>query len=147
MRNKVFFHNVGFLRGRRAAVWAALICLVLAAASCRTIQTVEVPVPIHDTTYLTKTERDSVFVEHSTTYYVKGDTVYNTKTVTKYVERLKTDTVRLYVEKPIEIVKTETKTVEKPLNWLQKTLIGCGILFLFSIIIAIVIFVLGLKRR
>lgn len=147
MRNKVFFHNVGFLRGRRAAVWAALICLVLAAASCRTIQTVEVPVPVHDTTYLTKTERDSVFVEHSTTYYVKGDTVYNTKTVTKYVERLKTDTVRLYVEKPIEIVKTETKTVEKPLNWLQKTLIGCGILFLFSIIIAIVIFVLGLKRR
>lgn len=147
MRNKVFFHNVGFLRGRRAAVWAALICLVLAAASCRTIQTVEVPVPIHDTTYLTKTERDSVFVEHSTTYYVKGDTVYNTKTVTKYVERLKTDTVRLYVEKPIEIVKTETKTVERPLNWIQKTLIGCGILFLFSIIIAIVIFVLGLKRR
>lgn len=128
-------------------MWAALICLVLAAASCRTIQTVEVPVPVHDTTYLTKTERDSVFVEHSTTYYVKGDTVYNTKTVTKYVERLKTDTVRLYVEKPIEIVKTETKTVEKPLNWLQKTLIGCGILFLFSIIIAIVIFVLGLKRR
>lgn len=128
-------------------MWAALICLVLAAASCRTIQTVEVPVPIHDTTYLTKTERDSVFVEHSTTYYVKGDTVYNTKTVTKYVERLKTDTVRLYVEKPIEIVKTETKTVERPLNWIQKTLIGCGILFLFSIIIAIVIFVLGLKRR
>lgn len=147
MRNKVFFHNVGFLRGRRAAVWAALTCLVLAAASCRTIQTVEVPVPVHDTTYLTKTERDSVFVEHSTTYYVKGDTVYNTKTVTKYVERLKTDTLRVYVEKPIEIVKTETKTVEKPLNWLQKTLIGCGILFLFSIIIAIVIFVLGLKRR
>lgn len=147
MQNKVSFHNVGFLRGRRAAVWAALTCLALAAASCRTVQTVEVPVPIHDTTYLTKTVKDSVFVEHSTTYYVKGDTVYLTKTVTKFVERLKTDTVSVYVEKPIEIVKTQTKTVEKPLNWLHKTLIGCGIVFIASLVAAIVIFILGLKKR
>lgn len=144
-----FFHSDLVLIGRKSVVTAALICLVVTAVSCRGYTEIvkEVPVPVHDTTYLTKTERDSVFVEHSTTYYVKGDTVYNTKTVTKYVERLKTDTLRVYVEKPIEIVKTETKTVEKSLNWLQKTLIGCGILFLFSIIIAIVIFVLGLKRR
>ena len=128
-------------------MWAALICLVLSAASCRTIQTVEVPVPIHDTTYLTKTVKDSVFVEHSTTYYVKGDTVYLTKTVTKFVERLKTDTMSVYVEKPIEIVKTVTETVEKPLNWLQKTLIGCGIVFVASFVAAIVIFILGLKKR
>ena len=147
MRNKVSFHNVGFLRGRRAAAWAALTCLALAAASCRTVQTVEVPVPIHDTTYLTKTVKDSVFVEHSTTYYVKGDTVYLTKTVTKFVERLKTDTVSVYVEKPIEIVKTQTKTVEKPLNWLHKTLIGCGMVFIASLVAAIVIFILGLKKR
>lgn len=147
MQNKDSFHNVGFLSGIRAAVGAALICLVFAAASCRTIKTVEVPVPIHDTTYLTKTVKDSVFVEHSTTYHVKGDTVYLTKTVTKFVERLKTDTLRLYVEKPIEIVKTETKTVEKPLNWLHKTLIGCGILFIASLVSVIVIFILGLKKR
>ena len=147
MQNKVSFHKVGFLSGIRAAVVTALICLAFAAASCRTIKTVEVPVPIHDTTYLTKTVKDSVFVEHSTTYYVKGDTVYLTKTVTKFVERLKTDTLRLYVEKPIEIVKTETKTVEKPLNWLHKTLIGCGVLFLASLFAGIVIFILGLKRR
>ena len=147
MRNKDSFHNVGFLSGLRAAVWAALICLVFAAASCRTIKTVEVPVPIHDTAYLTKTVKDSVFVEHSTTYYVKGDTVYLTKTVTKFVERLKTDTLMLYMEKPIEIVKTETKTVEKPLNWLHKTLIGCGILFIASLVAVIVIFILGLKKR
>lgn len=142
-----FLSYICFKCGRRTAVWAALICLALAAASCRTIQTVEVPVPVHDTTYLTKTVRDSVFVEHSTTYYDKGDTVYLTKTVTKFVERLKTDTLRLYIEKPIEIVKTETKTVEKPLNWLQKTLIGCGILFLVSLLMGIVISILGLKRR
>ena len=92
-----FLQYICFKCGRRAAVLAALTCLALAAASCRTVQTVEVPVPIHDTTYLTKTVKDSVFVEHSTTYYVKGDTVYLTKTVTKFVERLKTDTVSVYV--------------------------------------------------
>ena len=145
MRNKVFFHS--FFSGRRAAVLAALICLVLAAASCRTIQTVEVPVPIHDTTYVTKTERDSVFVERSTTYYVNGDTVYLTKTVTKFTERLKTDTLRLYVEKPVEIVKTDIKTVEKPLNWLQKTLIGCGVLFLLSFVAGVAITIFGLIKK
>jgi hypothetical protein len=78
---------------------------------------------------------------------VKGDTVFIRKTTTKYVDRVKTDTLRLYVEKPVEIVKTETKTVEKPLNWLHKTLIGCGVLFLASLFAGIVIFILGLKRR
>jgi len=147
MRNKVSFHNVGFLRGTRAAVWAALTCLVLAAASCRTIQTVEVPVPVHDTTYITKTERDSVFVEHTTHEYVKGDTVFMKITTTKYVDRVKTDTVRLYVEKPIEIVKTETKTVEKPLNFIEKTLIAFGVLFILSLISVVVISIIGLKKK
>ena len=147
MQNRVSFHNVGFLRGTRAAVWAALICLVFAAASCRTIKTVEVPVPIHDTTYVKSVVKDSVFVEHTTHEYVKGDTVFIRETTTKYADRVKTDTLRLYVEKPIEIVKTEIKTVEKPLNWLHKTLIGCGVLFLASLFAAIVIFILGLKKR
>ena len=136
-----------FVGGRRAVVWAALTCLVLAAASCRTIRTVEVQVPIHDTTYVKTTLKDSVFVELTKHEYVKGDTVFVKTTTTKYVDRLKTDTLRLYVEKPVEIVKTETKTVEKPLNWLQKTLIGGGVCFLISIIIAIALFILGLKKK
>ena len=147
MRNNVSFHNVDFLRGIRAAVWAALICLALAAASCRTIQTVEVPVPIHDTTYITKTERDSVFVEHTTHEYVKGDTVFMKITTTKYVDRVKTDTVKVYVEKPIEIIKTDTKTVEKPLNWLQKIFMVCGGLFMLSVLFEIAVFVIGLKKK
>jgi hypothetical protein len=108
---------------------------------------VEVPVPIHDTTYITKTERDSVFVEHTTHEYVKGDTVFMKITTTKYVDRVKTDTVRLYVEKPIEIVKTETKTVEKPLNFIEKTLIAFGVLFILSLISVVVISIIGLKKK
>lgn len=133
--------------GKRAAVWAALTCLVIAAASCRTIKTVEVEVPIHDTTYVKSVVKDSVFVEHTTHEYIKGDTVFVKKTLTKYIDRVKTDTVRLYVEKPIEIIKTETKTVEKPLNWIQKTLIGCGVLFLLSFVVGVTITIFGLKKK
>ena len=136
-----------FVGGRRAVVWAALTCLVLAAASCRTIRTVEVPVPIHDTTYVKTTLKDSVFVELTKHEYVKGDTVFVKTTTTKYVDRLKTDTVRVYIEKPVEVVKTETKMVEKPMNWLQRTLVWCGVAFLLSLVLAIAIFILGLKKR
>lgn len=146
--NTVGYYSYKISRsGRRAAVWAALICLVLSAASCRTIKTVEVPVPIHDTTYVKSVVKDSVFVEHTTHEYIKGDTVFVKKTLTKYIDRVKTDTVRIYVEKPIGIVKTEIKTVEKPLNWIQKTLVGCGVLFLLSFVVGVTITIFGLKKK
>lgn len=129
------FHNLWvFWCETRTVVVASLICIVMAAASCRSVRTVTVEVPVHDTTYVTKTERDSVFVENTVTEFVKGDTVYKTKTVVKYVERLKTDTLKVYVERPVEIVKTEEKVVEKPLNWLQRTLVGLGIMSLCGIL-------------
>ena len=128
-----------------------LIYILLGAillSSCKQLEKiVEKPVYIHDTLTQQTFIHDSIYKHDSTFVLVKGDTVYQTKTVTKFVERLKTDTLRLYVEKPVEIVKTETKTVEKPLNWLHKTLIGCGVLFLASLFAGIVIFILGLKRR
>lgn len=133
--------------GRRAAVWAALICLVLSAASCRTLQTVEVPVPIHDTTYVTKNVHDSVFVENLIKEYIKGDTVFLEKTKTKYVEKLRVDTVIAYKEMPVEVEKETTKFVEKELNWLQKTLIGMGVCFVLSVLISIGIFIVGLKKK
>lgn len=135
MANRISSHN-GVLFGRRTVVAAALTCLVAAAVSCRSVKTVtvEVPVPIHDTTYVTKTEHDSVFVENTVTEYVKGDTVFLTKTVTKYVEKVKTDTVREFVEKPIEIVRTEEKIVEKQLNVVQRALMALGVLMMIGIV-------------
>lgn len=133
--------------GRRAAVWAALICLVLSAASCRTLQTVEVPVPIHDTTYVTKNVHDSVFVENTVKEFVKGDTVFLEKTKTKYVEKLRVDTVISYKEVPVEVEKETTKFVEKELNWIQKTLMGMGVCFILSVLISIGIFIVGLKKK
>ena len=101
MKNNGFFHNIWFFVGHRTVVAAALICLVVAAVSCRSAKTVtvEVPVTVHDTMYVSQQIHDSVYVEN--TEYVKGDTVYRYKT--KYVEKVRTDTVVSYVEKPVEM--------------------------------------------
>ena len=111
---------------------AALICLAFAAASCCTTKTVtvEVPFPVHDTTYVSQQIHDSVYVEN--TEYIKGDTVYKTKW--KYVEKTKTDTIYRYIEKPVETIKEVVKTeyVEKELRWWQKSLMFFGGLLIFG---------------
>lgn len=146
MKNNGFFHNIWFFVGRRTVVAAALICLVVAAVSCRSVKTVtvEVPVMVHDTTYISQHIHDSVYVEN--TEYVKGDTVYRYKT--KYVEKVRTDTVVSYVEKPVEIVK-EVKTteyVERQLRWWQITLMGLGALLLFGIFVFLESLIIKTKK-
>lgn len=125
---------------------AALICLVVAAVSCRSVKTVtvEVPVTVHDTTYISQHIHDSVYVEN--TEYVKGDTVYRYKT--KYVEKIKTDTLYKYIEKPVEIVK-EVKTteyVERQLRWWQRAFMGIGASVVLFTLMAIIYLAIKTKK-
>lgn len=117
---------------RKVAVAVALICLIATATSCRSVNEIVKEVPVHDTTYITKTERDSVYFENIVKEYVKGDTVYSENTVTKYVERTKTDTLYNYIEKPVEVEKIVE--VEKKLTWFQKTLMWMGVGFVLVVI-------------
>ena len=140
-----FIHNYGFLVGLRTVIAAALICLAAMAVSCRTIQTVEVPVPVHDTTYITHNVHDSVWVENTTKEYVKGDTVYCYKTRVQYVERLRVDTLLTYKEKPVEVKVITTKYVEKQLAWWQKTLKYAGVFFLIGAVFFFVLLIIKSK--
>lgn len=99
---------------------------------CRSVKTitVEVPVPVHDTMYKVRELHDSTYVDRWHTVYQKGDTVYDTKTVTKTVTITKTDTAYKVVERPITVTQTETVEVEKPLRWWQKALMCAGVIFL-----------------
>lgn len=141
-----FIHDIVFLVRQRVVAVAALICVAIATSSCRTIEkvTVEVPVYVHDTAYVSQHIHDSVYVEN--TEYIKGDTVYKTKW--KYVEKVKTDTVYKYVEKPIETVTEVVKTeyVEKELKWWQKSLMFFGGLMVFGIFVYIAMFFLSIKK-
>ena len=118
-------------KGLRYTVYGLLL---LALVGCKALkQTVEVPVEVHDTTYITKEVHDSTFIDRWHTEYQKGDTIYITDEVTKIVTKIVRDTAYKYVEKPVAISKTETVEVKKPLTWLQKTLMGMGVVGLMGL--------------
>ena len=110
----------------------ALICLTVSATSCRSVNEIVKEVPVHDTTYITKTQRDSTYIDRWHTEYVKGDTVWKKDSVLVVRWRDRNDTVRLYVEKPVEVEKIVK--VEKKLNFFQKTLMWCGVGFILVLI-------------
>ena len=116
---------------------AVALCLLL--TGCKAVkQTVEVPVYVHDTTYVAKEVHDSTFIDRWHTEYQKGDTIFITNEVTKIVTKLKTDTAYKYIEKPVVVSKTETVEVKKPLSWWQKTFVWIGVLCLIGIVLWLV---------
>ena len=91
---------------------AMLVLLAMAVTSCRSVRYVPVETVKHDSVYVGKVVRDSVFVKDSV-LVVKGDTVteyrwkyvfkYKNRTDTAYVSR--TDTIR--VPYPVEAKLTK----------------------------------------
>lgn len=118
-------------KGLRFTVYGLLL---LTMVGCKALkQTVEVPVYVHDTAYLAKEVHDSTYIDRWHTEYQKGDTIYITDEVTKIVTKIVRDTAYKYEEKPVTISKTETVEVKKPLTWLQKTLMGIGVVGLMGL--------------
>lgn len=109
-----------------------MICLTVSATSCRSVNEIIKEVPVHDTTYITKTQRDSTYIDRWHTEYIKGDTVLKKDSVLVVRWRDRNDTVRLYVEKPVEVEKIVK--VEKKLNFFQKTLMWFGVGFILVLI-------------
>ena len=82
----------------------------------------------HDSIYFTKIERDSIYMHDSTYVHDKGDTVLIEKWHTRYVDKIRVDTVvRIKIDsipKPYPVIKE----VEKKLTNMQKGLMGLGLL-------------------
>ena len=115
-------------------------CLLLLATSCHQLkQVVEVPVYVHDTTFVAKEVHDSTYIDKWHTVYVNGDTVRLRDSIVVYRYRVKTDTSYISVEQPVTTTVTETVEVKKPLSWWQKALIALGSLTLVVAVGAIVI--------
>ena len=113
-----------------------IIVLCLGFIGCRGVKTitVEVPVPVHDTTAVVKEVHDSTYVDRWHTVYQKGDTVFDTKTITITKTLTRTDTAYKVVEKPVIVSKTETVEVERPLRWWQKMFMYMGLVGLIGLI-------------
>lgn len=118
-------------------VWfVLLVCVVM--VGCRTL-----PEPVavrveRDSIYLSRVERDSVFVRDSVLIREKGDTVYRDRWRVEYRERVLRDTV--YIERNDTI--TNVVEVERALSWWESvkmetggvTLVGFALLAVWGVI-------------
>lgn len=127
---KDFCHSLHcFESGIKGGVGAFFVIFFsLTLTSCRSARDVYIdrPVCIHDTMYVANVQKDSVYIHDSVNVYKNGDTVYMSKWRTRYVERLKTDTLTRYIEVPVETTVEVKKVVESPLKWYQKMQMWLG---------------------
>lgn len=108
--------------------------LLLLFASCTTTEYVTVERVRTDTTYITKHQRDSIWLHDSIQVTEKGDTVRIEKWHTKYVEKQVHDTLYKSKSDSIPVPYPVIKVVEKPLSKTQKGLMFIGLLTLMAVI-------------
>lgn len=95
------------------------------AVSCRTTEYVPVPYEVKSTEYVNREVRDSIYMHDSIYLAVKGDTVLLEKWHTRYVGKVRVDTLIKCdsVPVPYEVVKEK---IRNELNWWQKVVQGAG---------------------
>lgn len=116
-----------------------LIVSVILLTSCTATKVVEVEKVRIDTTYITKWQRDSVWLHDSITVTDKGDTIRIERWHTKYVEKQVHDTTYVATHDTIpQPYPVETiKMVEKELNWWQRLRLWIGNIGLLAILGAV----------
>ena len=112
---------------KRLVLFAVLLAVLTGCKTIEYVPVVEHEVH-HDSIYLTKVQRDSIWLHDSVSVVEKGDTVRIEKWHTRYVERLRVDTLYKYKTDSIPVPYEVIKEVEKPLTKTQKGLIWFGLL-------------------
>lgn len=112
---------------KKIILFAAALAVLTGCKTIEYVPVVEHEVH-HDSIYFTKIERDSIYMHDSTYVHDKGDTVLIEKWHTRYVDKIRVDTVvRIKIDsipKPYTVIKE----VEKKLTNMQKGLMGLGLL-------------------
>ena len=117
-------------------VWMVVLFVLVLLSSCKQVEYVTVDKVLTDTTYITKWQRDSIWLHDSIHVKEKGDTVLVEKWHTQWRDRLRVDTIYQATHDtipqpyPIETVKL----VEKDLNWWQRLRLWIGNIGLLGIL-------------
>jgi hypothetical protein len=127
-------------------------CLVILVAvllvGCKTKERVVTVEKVRtDTTYITKHQRDSVWLHDSIHVTEKGDTIRIEKWHTKYVEKATHDTLYQATHDTIPQPYPVEKLVERELTWWQQTRMHLGEALLALAGIAVVVFVIRRKLK
>lgn len=124
------------------------ICLL---TSCKTTKYVYVPEVHTDTLFITKQQRDSIWLHDSVFVkeYTKGDTVFmlHDKWHTKYIESIKHDSIYIATHDTIPKPYPVEVKVKKPLSWWQKTRMRLGELLLGIVGVLCAIGIIKLKTK
>lgn len=116
---------------KRLVLFAVLLAVL---TGCKTVEYVPVTVVEHhtDSIYFTKVQRDSIWMHDSIRVTEKGDTVKIEKWHTRYVDKIRIDTLYVYkidsIPKPYPVIKE----VEKPLTKTQKSFMALGFITLLG---------------
>ena len=126
------------------------LCLVILVAlllvGCKTKEKVVTVEKVrNDTTYITKHQRDSVWLHDSIHVTEKGDTIRIEKWHTKYIEKATHDTLYQATHDTIPQPYPVEKLVERELTWWQQTRMHLGESLLALAGIAVVVFVIRRK--
>ena len=118
-------------------IWLAFLIAISLLASCKQVEYVTVEKVRTDTTYITKLQKDSVWMHDSIHVKDKGDTVTIERWHTKYVEKQVHDTTYVATHDTIpQPYPVETiKMVEKELSWWQKLRLLIGNVGLLAILV------------
>ena len=117
-------------------IWLAFLIAISLLASCRQVEYATVEKVRIDTTYITKWQRDSIWLHDSIHVKEKGDTVMIERWHTQWRDRLRVDTIYQATHDtipqpyPIETIKM----VEKELNWWQRLRLWIGNIGLLAIL-------------
>lgn len=128
---------------------AMLAVMLVMLTGCRSVK--YVPVTEYRDRYVSKTDSflkvDSVYLHDSVSVFVRGDTIFTTKTRykdrLKYIYNTKTDTVAVHDSIPYP-VKVE---VEKKQSAIDKLLTGLGKIAGMLLVVFVVLIVYNLVRK
>ena len=117
-------------------VWMVILFVLALLASCRQVEYVTVEKVLTDTTYITKWQRDSIWLHDSIHVKENGDTVLVEKWHTQWRDRLRVDTIYQATHDTIpQPFPVETiKEVPAELSWWQRLRIWIGNIGLLAIL-------------
>ena len=139
------YHNyINFFRTMKNLCLVILVALLL--VGCKTKEKVVTVEKVrNDTTYITKHQRDSVWLHDSIHVTEKGDTIRIERWHTKYVEKATHDTLYQATHDTIPQPYPVEKLVERELTWWQQTRLHLANIMLWLLGIGGALFILKKK--
>jgi hypothetical protein len=142
------FEDIDFMSICIGFLWGALACCLIAmCVSCTKTEYITVEKVRTDTTYITKWQRDSIYLKDSTHVSEKGDTVRIDHWHTEWRDRWNRDTVYQATHDTIPQPYPVIKEVEKKLSRRQQMVMSVGSMAIMAALIWFLWWAVKILRR